>query len=128
MREEVELLEDHPDLAPQLKRAAALLALAASPGPYSTPSTRTEPALGSSSRLIVRRSGRLARARRAEDDDVLALVDGQVDAVQHLVRAERLLDALELDDDLRRGICGAPCSAAARPRDRTASSSGRVSA
>ncbi len=44
---------------------------------------------------------RLARARRPEDDDVLALVHGQVDAVQDLVGSERLPDPLQADDDLR---------------------------
>ena len=84
MREEVELLEHHPDLAPQLDRAPALASPRA-PGPYSTPSTRTEPALGSSSRLIVRSSVDLPEPDGPEDDDVLPGVDGQVDPVQHLV-------------------------------------------
>ena len=33
-----------------------------------------------------------------EDDDVLALLDVEVDVEQHLVRAERLVDAAQLDD------------------------------
>ena len=60
---------------------------------------------------------RLPRAGRAEDDDVLAGVDGQVDAVQHLRRAERLLDPAQLDDD-------APCSALRASRCRRSSSRG----
>ena len=47
---------------------------------------------------------RLARAGRAEDDDVLAGVDGEVDAVEHLLVAVRLPDPAQLDD-------GRPCRA-----------------
>jgi homoserine dehydrogenase len=37
--------------------------------------------------------GRLARARRAADDDLLALRDGEVDVFQRLVFAKPLVDA-----------------------------------
>ena len=120
-----------PTLAAQLERAAALLA-APRPGPYSTPSTRTEPALGSSSRLIVRSSVDLPEPDGPEDDDVLARVHGQVDAVQHLVRAERLLDAFEPHDhvaaDVRRACPGGDADGPGlRHRRRDCPHSGRTS-
>ena len=39
--------------------------------------------------------GRLARARRPDDDDDLALGDLEVDVLQRLERAEPLVDVLE---------------------------------
>ena len=56
VRKEVELLEHHADVSAQLQRPSTLQLSPPSPGPYSTPSTRTDPSLGSSSRLIVRSS------------------------------------------------------------------------
>ena len=53
-------------------------------GPYSTPSTRTEPSLGSSSRLIVRSSVDLPEPDGPKMTTCSPGVHRQVDAVQHL--------------------------------------------
>ena len=103
VREEVELLEHHPDLPPELDRAAPRARPATRPGPYSTPKTRTDPALGSSSRLIVRSSVDLPDPDGPKMTTCSPAMDAEVDAVEHLVLAERLPDALEPDDLLRAG-------------------------
>ena len=49
--------------------------------------------------------GRLARARGADNGDDLAGVNGQVDALEYLERAEALAQALDADERLI-GLCG----------------------
>ena len=61
---------------------------------------------------------RLARARRPQDHDDLALLDLQVDALENLERAEGLPQVLDADDRLR------PSATSTRVRRRTACSSG----
>jgi hypothetical protein len=39
----------------------------------------------------------LARPRRADEEEDLAVGDGEVDAREHMLRAEALADAAELD-------------------------------
>ena len=51
--------------------------------------------------------GRLARARRADDEHQLALGHHQVDALQDVKGAEMLVDAARLDDG-RRGSARRP--------------------
>ena len=50
--------------------------------------------------------GRLARARRADDEDELALGDREVDALQDMERAEMLVEAARLDNQLHFSGCG----------------------
>ena len=89
--EQVELLEDHADLAPdrgdvadvvrQLDAVDDDLAALVLLQPVDRPD-----------------EGRLARAGRAEDDQHLARLDGQVDATQDVQLAEPLVDVAADDD------------------------------
>ena len=93
MREEVELLEDHPDLAPdrgdvpdvicQLDAIDDDLSALVLLEPIDRPDER-----------------RLAGSGCAEDHHDLAGLDGQVDAAQHVERSEPLVD-ITADDDVR---------------------------
>ena len=107
MREEVELLEDHADVAAQLERPAALARSRRQARPV-LDAEHAHRALGRLLEQVDRaQQRRLARAGRAEDDDVLAGVDGQVDAVQHL-RSSRTTSGS------RAARRRAPCSALGR--------------
>ena len=95
MREEVEVLEEHAGAQPNL--ADLLLVLPAArdwSGSASrrTPSTSTEPTVGSSRKLMQRSSVVLPRAGAADDHHGLALAHLEVDAPKHVVRAEVLLE------------------------------------
>ncbi len=64
-----------------------------------------------SSRLIVRHSVDLPAAGGPDDDDDLAATHGQVDVLEHVQRAEVLVDASELHEGVgglvgRGGRCG----------------------
>jgi hypothetical protein len=99
VREQVELLEDHPDAQSQL---ADLFALA--PGAV--------PALEADAGHLDRTSGRvldevhaaqhrrLARARAAEDDHDLAAAHLHVHSSHHFEVAEALVQAVDPDDDV----------------------------
>ena len=63
------------------------------------------PASGVSSRLRQRRKVDLPEPRGADDGDDLAGIDGQVDALEYLERAEALAQALDADERLI-GLCG----------------------
>ena len=97
MREEVELLEHHPRVDPEL---ADLLAL-----PVRWPPTsRIPPTSMSLGRILeevhAAQQGGLPRSRPAEDHDDLALVDLHVDALEHLEVPEGLMKVLDADDGL----------------------------
>ncbi|MPN20413.1 hypothetical protein SDC9_167792 [bioreactor metagenome] len=105
MGEQVERLEDHPDLGAQLGQLLAL---------------RREPASVDGDRARIDRlqpvdrpdQCRLARAGRAQDHHHLALRHRQVDVAQHVQVTEVLVDVLQDDDrcadlmDQRSGVLG----------------------
>ncbi len=98
MGEEVELLEDHPDLATELERLSPLLfgtwrrAVLGAEDPQ-------RPGVGLFEQVDRPQQGRFPRPRRAENDDVLAGVNVEVDPLQDLDGPEPFADAPELDDD-----------------------------
>ena len=94
VREEVELLEDHPHFrADGLHDADVLVELG--PVDHDAPGiVLLQPVEAADER-------RFARAGRPQDDDDLVLLDGQRDLVERLEVAEPLRDALG-DDDVRR--------------------------
>ena len=113
VREEIELLEDHPGVGPQ---TPDLLPLAAGPMSSFEPDPRD---LDHAVRRVLQevdapKERRLARSRPAEDHDDLAGVDLHVDALQDLVRPEVLVEVLDPDDGVavggahRGGSGGAP--------------------
>ena len=63
----------------------------------SSPSRKMRPAWIGSSRLTQRRSVPLSAPARSDDDEHLAEIDAEVDAVQHEVVAEALANRLETD-------------------------------
>ena len=93
MREEVEALEHHADVAAQ---AGELLALLGQPLAVDGDLALLD-GLETVDRAAQRR---LARARRADDDDDLAAGDLQVDVLQHVQFAEPLVDAGQADERL----------------------------
>jgi len=88
VREEVERLEDHADLGPQLGKALALRGQGLAVDADLAAGDRLEPVDGAAQR-------RLARAGRPDDDDDLALVDLQVDVFECVEFAVMLLDILD---------------------------------
>ena len=93
MREEVELLEHHPRLA------ADLLDVADVAGELDTVD-EDAPAVVLLESVDAADHRRLARPRRADDDDDLLAGDVEVDVAQRLERAEELLHADQLDHRL----------------------------
>ena len=84
MREQVELLEDHPDLEPQ-RLQMRLVGLQLGPG-------HGDPALVDHLQAVDAAQQRaLAGAALADDGDDLARLDLDVDALEDLVVAEALL-------------------------------------
>ena len=87
MREQVERLEHHADVGPQLRQLAALLGQHLTVDRDRAGVDGLEPIDGAAQR-------RLARARRPEHDDHLPAVDVEVDVLEHMQAAEVLVDAL----------------------------------
>ena len=86
MREEVELLEDHADVPAELQRAATLLLAPADTWAVLDAEHANRSLVGLLEEVDRAQQRRLARAGRPEDDDVLPGMDGEVDAVEHLLR------------------------------------------
>jgi hypothetical protein len=88
VRKEVELLEDHADPLPNDidldALARDLLAF-----------EENAPAVDRLEQVHAAEQGALAAAARSDDDERLARVDGDVDAVEHEVVAEALPDILD---------------------------------
>ena len=95
MREQVELLEDHPDLRPQPVERLPCPADGLPVEAHLAFVDRLQPVDAAQHR-------RLARARRSGDDHDLTAVDRQVDPVQHDVVPEALANR----DAARRGAAG----------------------
>ena len=94
VREEVEGLEDHADVSPQLGELLALLG-------QRLPVDGDRPGLHGLEPVDRATEGGLARSRRPDDDDDLTLADGEVDVLEHVEVAEVLVDAREDDKGLR---------------------------
>ena len=93
MREQVELLEDHPDPAAD---EVELPAGSPSPGdPLLVPSRKILPSSGGSSRLMQRSSVHLPEPLGPITQTTSPALDVEVDAAQDLELAEALVDALE---------------------------------
>jgi hypothetical protein len=90
VREQVELLEDHPDARPQLVDVRVgvgdLLAL-----------DEDLPARRGLEHVDAAQEGRLPGPGRTDDADHLAVRDVEVDALEHLVVAEVLVEVLDVD-------------------------------
>ena len=95
MREEVEALEDHADIATlrgnrlvtEPVQHAALVGI-----PHEVAVDPDPPAVDRFELVDAAQEGRLARSGRAEQTDDLALVDVHVDALEHVVAMEGLHD------------------------------------
>ena len=97
MREQVELLEDHADLLALAGNVALVQLVELAVGlAVADQLTVDRQAAGVDLLKVVdaAQEGRLARAGRTEQAHHLAAVDGEVDALQHLVAAEALVHAL----------------------------------
>jgi hypothetical protein len=90
VREEVELLEDHPDLAPDLLDVAQVV------GELDAVHDDA-PAVVLLQAVDAADHRRLPGARGPADDDHLLTVDREIDVLERLEVAEPLRDALELD-------------------------------
>src|SRR5690606_40937072 len=97
VREEVELLEHHADLAPHLGDLAHVVGQLGAVDDDAAAVVLLEP-------VDAADEGRLARARGPDHHDDLLAADGEVDALQGLAAPEPLLDPGALDDRL----AGAP--------------------
>src|SRR6185295_1666578 len=97
VREEIELLEDHPGVRPQ---APDLLPFATGPMPTfeSDPRDLDHAVRRVLEEIDAPKERGFARSRPAEDHDDLAGVDLQVDALQDLVHPEVLVEVLHADD------------------------------
>ena len=93
MREQVEGLEDHADVGAQLGELLALLGQRLAVDGDRARLDGLQPVDRAAQR-------RLAGPGGADDDDHLALADGEVDVLQHVQVAEVLVDALEDDEGL----------------------------
>ena len=99
VREQVEVLEHHADLA------ADALDVAQVAGQFGAVDHDAS-ALVFLQPVDATDQGRLARSRRAADDDAFALADFEVDVLQHMEVAEPLVDAFQADDDIGTGsVC-----------------------
>src|SRR5215213_8081569 len=91
VREEVELLEDHPDLRAQLRQRLT--------GAAHGPSVEAHLALVDGLQAVdAAQHRRLARARRPGDHDDLPTTDRQIDPVQDDVFPEALADRAQFDE------------------------------
>ena len=93
MGEEIEVLEDHADLAPHL---GDILDVAGQLDAVD----HNVAALMFLQTVDAADQGRFARSRRAADHDALTLVDRQIDVLQHVELAEPLVHPDDLDRDL----------------------------
>src|SRR3712207_3891677 len=93
VREEVEALEHHPDVAAQPGELLALLRQLHPVDADLAGVDRLEPVDGAAER-------RLARPGRPDDDDDLTAVDGQVDVLEDVQFAEPLVHAGQADERL----------------------------
>lgn len=96
--EQVKALEHHADVLTQFVNVAALgrEVLAMEPDMARVRSLE---------QVEAAQEGRFARTRGADNGDDLAGVNGQVDALEYLERAEALAQALDADERLI-GLCG----------------------
>src|SRR5271168_3846404 len=92
MREQVELLEHHADLAPHVEDCAGAVAELDSIDDDGATIVPFQPIDAADQR-------RLARSRRPANHDLLALVDVEIDLPQRLETAKPLVDALNLHRD-----------------------------
>jgi hypothetical protein len=92
MREQVEVLEHHADLAADLVDALQVIGEFDAVDDDMARLVLLEPVDAADER-------RLARARRPAHDDALALVDGEVDVLQHMKVAEPLVHVADLNGD-----------------------------
>ena len=95
MREQIELLEHHPDLAPYL---VDCLEIVRELRPVDDDAT----ALPVFNAVDAAKQGRLSAAGRAADDDALSLHDLEVDLAQHVEAAEPFVETDDLDRNLVR--------------------------
>src|SRR6201996_2366056 len=96
MREEVELLEDHPDPLADEVEVPALFAGARARALADVLALEEDLALLRRRQQVdAAQERRLARAARPEDADHFAFGDVEVDAFQHFEVAEALVDALQ---------------------------------
>src|SRR6478735_11646537 len=96
VREQVERLEDHPDVGTQVGELLALLGQLLAVDGDRARLDRLEPVDGAAQR-------RLARPGRTDDHDDLAGADGEVDVLEHVQVPEVLVDTFEGDQ----GLCHA---------------------
>jgi hypothetical protein len=99
MREQVERLEHHADLAAHRRHVADVVGELDAVDDDVAALVLLEPVDGAD-------EGRLAGARRPEDDDHLAALHGEVDPPQHVERSEPLVDVAADDDVVRIGRDG----------------------
>ncbi|MNK73903.1 hypothetical protein D3C87_934060 [compost metagenome] len=90
MRKEVEVLEDHAHIATQVLD----LGLGTGQG---LAEDGDMPLVDGLERVDAAQERALARAARAQENDLLARVDMELDAVEHPLRAEGLSDVVEDD-------------------------------
>src|SRR5437899_10743542 len=88
MREQVEGLEDDPDLAPNRVLVHAL-------GRYVDPMDEDLPLVHGVQQVDAPQEGRFPRTGGSDQADDLVVVDGQIDALQDLERSEPLRHALD---------------------------------
>jgi hypothetical protein len=101
VREEVEALEDHPDVAAQPGERLALLG--------ELLAVDADLALLDGLEPVDRAAERgLARARRADHHDDLAAVDREVDVLEDVQFTEPLVDAGQLDERSSGELAGHP--------------------
>ena len=74
------------------------------------PSKMISPLVGSSSRFRQRRKVALARAGRTDDNDLFALLDMLVDALENLMVAIRLVQIFNVDHSSRSLLSKIPSS------------------
>src|SRR5207245_5485534 len=104
VRIEVETLEDHTDLAPQLLQHPVAVEDAIHAREILLALERQSPRIGSFEQVHHPEQGALAPAAGAEDHDVLALPHRQADPLDHVNVTERLVRLLELEQGPRAGL------------------------
>jgi hypothetical protein len=91
VREEVERLEDHADIGPELRELLAVLGKRLAVDADRAAVDRLEPVDGAAQRG-------LAAARRTDHDHDLAAMDREIDVLQNVQFTEVLVDVLEYDE------------------------------
>jgi hypothetical protein len=100
MWKQIEALEDHPDLGPQAPNVGAATEHVAAPGGWTVllAIELQGPNVGLLEHVDATQERALARTARAKNDDVLAAVDGEVQALEDLLIAEPFFEALDAQD------------------------------